>query len=166
MFKVFFISNPPILNFPFSNFLPLFSHLFCLITYSLFFLRWIFRGGGGFSQRQRLRLQHTGSGNTFFFTGGFLIFYLSSMYCIQHCFICRPPSDSTVSEDAGIEPRTVATSALAVRHSNLSAKSHPQILSLLTVSDGLLKFILHHTCIWQISFLWYNSGRMVNESFF
>jgi hypothetical protein len=24
------------------------------------------------------------------------------MYCIQHCFICRP-SDSTVSEDAGIE---------------------------------------------------------------
>jgi hypothetical protein len=25
------------------------------------------------------------------------------MYVIQHCFICRP-SDSTVSEDAGIEP--------------------------------------------------------------
>jgi hypothetical protein len=24
-----------------------------------------------------------------------------SMYCIQHCFICRP-SDSTVPEDAGI----------------------------------------------------------------
>jgi hypothetical protein len=38
------------------------------------------------------------------------------MYCIQHCFICRP-SDSTVSEDAGIEPRTVATLALAVRRS-------------------------------------------------
>jgi hypothetical protein len=35
------------------------------------------------------------------------------MYCIQHCFICRP-SDSTVSDVAGIEPRTVATSALAV----------------------------------------------------
>jgi hypothetical protein len=34
-----------------------------------------------------------------------------SMYCIQHCFICRP-SDSDVSEDAGIEPRTVATLAL------------------------------------------------------
>jgi hypothetical protein len=31
--------------------------------------------------------------------------------CIQHCFICRP-SDSTVSEDAGIETRTVATLAL------------------------------------------------------
>jgi hypothetical protein len=27
------------------------------------------------------------------------------MYFIQHCFVCRP-SDSTVSEDAGIEPRT------------------------------------------------------------
>ncbi len=33
------------------------------------------------------------------------------MYCIQHCFICLP-SDSTVSEDAGIDPRIVATSAL------------------------------------------------------
>ncbi len=31
------------------------------------------------------------------------------MYFIQHCFICRP-SDSTVSEDAVIEPGTVATS--------------------------------------------------------
>ncbi len=30
------------------------------------------------------------------------------MFDIQHCLICRP-SDSTVSEDAGIEPRTVAT---------------------------------------------------------
>ncbi len=33
------------------------------------------------------------------------------MYNIQHCFICRP-SDSTVLEEAGIEPRTVAT----IRH--------------------------------------------------
>jgi hypothetical protein len=39
------------------------------------------------------------------------------MYFIQHCFICRP-SDSTVSEDAGIEPRTDATLALAVRRTN------------------------------------------------
>jgi hypothetical protein len=31
------------------------------------------------------------------------------------------PSDSTVSEDAGIEPRTVATTVLAVRRSNHSA---------------------------------------------
>jgi hypothetical protein len=46
------------------------------------------------------------------------------MYYIQHCFICRP-SDSTVSEDAGIEPRTVTTTALAVRRSNHSARSHP-----------------------------------------
>ncbi len=30
------------------------------------------------------------------------------IYFIQHCFICRP-SDSTVSEDAGIEPMTVKT---------------------------------------------------------
>ncbi len=33
---------------------------------------------------------------------------------IQHCFICCP-SDSTVSEDARIELRTVATLALAFR---------------------------------------------------
>ncbi len=43
---------------------------------------------------------------------------------IQHCFFSRP-SDSTVSEDAGIEPRTVAASTLAVRRSNHSAGSHP-----------------------------------------
>jgi hypothetical protein len=36
------------------------------------------------------------------------------------------PSDSNVSEDAEIEPRTVATVALTVRRSNHSAKSHPQ----------------------------------------
>ncbi len=35
-------------------------------------------------------------------------FILDLKYFIQHCFICRP-SDSAVSEDAGIEPRTVAT---------------------------------------------------------
>jgi hypothetical protein len=44
-----------------------------------------------------------------YFLGGILIF----SYYIQHCFICRP-SDT----DAGIEPRTVATGALAVRRSN------------------------------------------------
>jgi hypothetical protein len=37
------------------------------------------------------------------------------MYLIQHCVICRH-SVSTVSEDAGIEPRTVATLALAVSY--------------------------------------------------
>ncbi len=30
------------------------------------------------------------------------------MYYFQHCFICRP-SESSVSEDARIEPRTVTT---------------------------------------------------------
>jgi hypothetical protein len=48
--------------------------------------------------------------------------YLFFMYNIHHCFICRP-SDSIVSEDAEIEPRTVATTALAVRRSNHSARS-------------------------------------------
>jgi hypothetical protein len=42
----------------------------------------------------------------------FLLFLFK--YVIQHCCICRP-TDSTVSEDAGIEPRTVATLALTAR---------------------------------------------------
>jgi hypothetical protein len=51
------------------------------------------------------------------------------MYAIQHCFICRP-SDSTVSDDAGIEPRTVAPTALTVRRSHHSARCHPTRLNL------------------------------------
>jgi hypothetical protein len=39
--------------------------------------------------------------------------FFSIMYFIQHCFICRP-SDSTVSEDAGIEAMTVETLALTL----------------------------------------------------
>ncbi len=63
--------------------------------------------------------------NTFhrLYEGGILFEYFIFMNVIQHYFICRP-SDSTVSEDAGIEPRTVANLALAVRLSNHSARSH------------------------------------------
>ncbi len=58
-----------------------------------------------------------------FLLKGFILFYFS--YLIQQCFICCP-SDSTVSEDAEIEPRrTVATSAFTIRQSNHSARSHP-----------------------------------------
>ncbi len=66
------------------------------------------------------------------------------MYDIQHCFICRP-SDSTVSKDTGIEPRTIATTALAVRRSNSSARSHPHSVRKLTwaVSSP-----------WAVSVLW------------
>jgi hypothetical protein len=39
---------------------------------------------------------------------GIFVYFFTYMYFIQHCFICRP-SDSTVSEDAGNEPRSVAT---------------------------------------------------------
>jgi hypothetical protein len=59
---------------------------------------------------------------------GVALNYQQANFCffmnfIQHCFICCP-SDSIVSEEAGIEPRTVATSAMAVRRSNHS-RSHP-----------------------------------------
>jgi hypothetical protein len=49
----------------------------------------------------------------YIFWGNFFFF----PFYIQHWFICRP-SDSTVPRDAGIEPRTVASGALAVRRSN------------------------------------------------
>ena len=45
------------------------------------------------------------------FKGGFFGIFNFFIYDTQHCFICRP-SDSTVSEDAGIEPRT----RLRLRH--------------------------------------------------
>ena len=44
----------------------------------------------------------------------FICFYVLQ-YVIQHCFICRP-SHSTVVEDAGIEPRIVATCRIPIRH--------------------------------------------------
>jgi hypothetical protein len=47
------------------------------------------------------------------------------MNIIQHCFVCRP-SYSTVSEDAGLEPMTVATLALTARRYNHLTRSHPQ----------------------------------------
>ncbi len=57
------------------------------------------------------------------------------MYFIQHCFICRP-SNFTVSEDAGIEPRTIA-----VRRSNLSARSYPQTrLDLIHINISKMHF--------------------------
>jgi hypothetical protein len=46
------------------------------------------------------------------------------MYVIQHSFICRP-SDSTVSGEAAIEPRAVATLALTARRTNHWARSYP-----------------------------------------
>jgi hypothetical protein len=47
-------------------------------------------------------------------------FFLILVNFFRHCYIFRP-SDSTVSEDAGSEPRSVANLALAVRRSNHSA---------------------------------------------
>ncbi len=40
----------------------------------------------------------------FIYIYGFFLF----VYVIQHCFNCRP-LNPTVSEDAGIEPRTIVT---------------------------------------------------------
>jgi hypothetical protein len=50
--------------------------------------------------------------------GDFWDFVDFFMYCTQHP---RGRSDSTVSEDAGIKPKTVATLPLTGRRSNRSA---------------------------------------------
>jgi hypothetical protein len=65
---------------------------------------------------ERLAMLNTTNENAKVTHNFFLSRRIFFMYDIQHCFICRP-SDSTESEDAGIEPRTVATAALAVRRS-------------------------------------------------
>ncbi len=78
-------------------------------------------------ERKLFRLFVICNWDLFNFNRGFFWFFLF-MYGIQHCFIFRP-SDSTVSEDAGIEPRTIVTPALAVRRNNHSTKSHPHRLN-------------------------------------
>ncbi len=52
---------------------------------------------------------------------GFVLFYVG--------YICRSP-DFSVSEDAGIEPRTDAMLALTAWGSNHSARSHPQYINI------------------------------------
>jgi RsiW-degrading membrane proteinase PrsW (M82 family) len=52
---------------------------------------------------------------TYYLTGGFFgVFGIFFFYVMYSTLLHLPPHRSTVSEDAGIEPRTVATSALAV----------------------------------------------------
>jgi hypothetical protein len=49
---------------------------------------------------------------SWFFEGGFFGFL---KFFLQHCFICCP-ANSTVSEEAGIEFRVLATFQQSVRH--------------------------------------------------
>jgi hypothetical protein len=62
------------------------------------------------------------------------------MYVIRHCFICRL-SDSTVSEEAGIDPTTVANMALTARRSNHSVRSHSELNSANHQNYKVLKYI-------------------------
>jgi hypothetical protein len=79
-----------------------------------------------------------------------IIFFL---YVIQHFFICRT-SNSTVSEDATIEPRPVATTALIVRLSYHSAIDVIHILLFVSIfwsmcqqslkSELIMSFVTHN----------------------
>jgi hypothetical protein len=68
--------------------------------------------------------KHNGSGAFLFIQGNFLDYFSFVLYSPVTTSSAAP--QIPVSEDAGIEPRTVATSALAVRRPNHSAGSHPQ----------------------------------------
>ncbi len=65
------------------------------------------------------------------------------MYVIQHCFICRP-SDSTVSEDARIEPRTVVTLALTVTRLDLIQLICKACKTLSRISAVSLRHLYRH----------------------
>ncbi len=60
------------------------------------------------------------------------------MYFVRHCFICRP-SDSTVPEYAGIEPRTRRSSHWATSHPLLELYKWPQHLNRMRMWQGLKK---------------------------
>ncbi len=78
------------------------------------------------------------------------------------------PLDSTVSGDAGIEPRTVATSALVVRRSKHSARSHPQppyFPTFLLPTLAAFCTALRLYCIWfwdEGPVLWYGSAQLLS----
>ncbi len=89
--------------------------------------------------------------------GDFWGFFCFFMYDIQHCFICRP-SNSTVSEDAVIERRIVATLALTARRSNQSAISYPQ-LGQISYSLGQISSTSRLYCIHKSARFHTNSAR-------
>jgi hypothetical protein len=70
------------------------------------------------------------------------IFLIYVLLYIQHGFLCRS-LDSTVSEDAGIEPSPVTTLASTARRSNHSAKNlihqNTLVIFLLSLDPHLLK---------------------------
>ncbi len=63
------------------------------------------------------------SQDIFFLNRGIFIVFFNVLYST---LLHLPPLSSTVSEYAEIEPRTVATFALADRRSNNSSTSHPE----------------------------------------
>ncbi len=68
----------------------------------------------------------------------YLFIHLRVFYVLYSTLFISCLSDSTMSEDAGIEPRhTVATSALTIRRSNHWARSHPSNFVAGLITQGI-----------------------------
>ncbi len=80
----------------------------------------------------------------------------------QHCFICRP-SDSTVSEDAGIECRTVAILALAVRRSTFGWISSMWTRQSYRTMEFCWNFSCHLLWGWGWRAVWWTSVLWIWE---
>jgi hypothetical protein len=109
--KSFTFSKVTLKNFYMGSFLPSLGSIFLLLPTLILF--------------------HQILNTTQYVLKGACLDFTFFIYVIQHCFICRP-SESTGSEDAGSEPRTVAKFALTARRSttridliHYSARSHP-----------------------------------------
>ncbi len=71
------------------------------------------------------------------------------MYDIQYCFICRP-SDSTMSKDAGIEPRTHRSEKTFPRN----ASSGKNFRGHLGRQRNNIAFFFKHICKWNVFILY------------
>jgi hypothetical protein len=120
----------------FHKLLNFFSYFILFFSFSIFVLIFqcltFFRSSGAiicyeYAMRRKVFLLKV---YIFCLTGGFLgLFMYLFIVLYSTLFICSH-SNFAVSENAEIEPWTVATLTLAARRSNLSARSHPFFICL------------------------------------
>ncbi len=97
--------------------------------------------------------------NIFCVSRGILLFFFK--YCSQYCFICRA-SASTVSEDAGVEPRTLrlwhrqTQDALTILIFTFTEKPETKSLKWLTDKGLVSVFTLFICFVFLYTFIHYH----------